>query len=79
MDLRKKAESSAAIAEEKASGLEGKLNTLSESMEREKSRFENELAQMRSGSKLSIDRISADVSTTICLLRKDVVLCNVKF
>ncbi|XP_022861406.1 mitotic spindle checkpoint protein MAD1 isoform X2 [Olea europaea var. sylvestris] len=66
MDLRKKAESSAAIAEEKASGLEGKLNTLSESMEREKSRFENELAQMRSGSKLSITRISADLERMEC-------------
>ncbi|CAA2933888.1 mitotic spindle checkpoint MAD1 [Olea europaea subsp. europaea] len=66
MDLRKKAESSAAIAEEKTSVLEGKLNTLSESIEREKSRLENELAQMRSGSKLSIDRISADLERMEC-------------
>ncbi|KAL2477600.1 Mitotic spindle checkpoint protein MAD1 [Forsythia ovata] len=66
MDLRKKAESSAAIAEEKASVLEGKLNTLSQSIEREKSRLENELAQMRSGSKLSIARISADLERMEC-------------
>ncbi|CAI9765284.1 unnamed protein product [Fraxinus pennsylvanica] len=66
IDLRKKAESSAAIAEEKASVLEGNLNTLSESIEREKSRLENELAEMRSGSKLSIDRISADLERMEC-------------
>ncbi|CAI9770162.1 unnamed protein product [Fraxinus pennsylvanica] len=66
MDLRKKAESSAAITEEKASVLEGKLNTLSESIEREKSRLENELTQMRSGSKLSIARINADLERMEC-------------
>lgn len=63
MNLRKKAESSAASAEEKATVLEGKLAQLSQSIEREKKRLHNELAQLKGESKLSISRISADVIT----------------
>lgn len=63
MDLRKNAESSAAKAEEKASILEEKLKTVSESINREKGRLQNELVQMKSDTKLSVSRISADVST----------------
>ncbi|KAL0422202.1 UNVERIFIED_CONTAM: Mitotic spindle checkpoint protein MAD1 [Sesamum latifolium] len=66
MDLRKKAESSAAQAEEKASLLEEKLSTLSESIDREKNRLQNELLQMRSESKLSVSRISADLERMEC-------------
>ncbi|PIN23581.1 Mitotic checkpoint protein MAD1 [Handroanthus impetiginosus] len=66
MDLRKKAESSAAKAEEKASLLEEKLSTLSESIDREKSRLQNELFQKRSESKLSVSRISADLERMEC-------------
>lgn len=62
MNLRKNAESSAALAEEKASALEGKLSQFSESIEREKRRLQNELAQLKRESKLSVSRISADVS-----------------
>ncbi|KAL7157459.1 hypothetical protein ABFS83_02G078500 [Erythranthe nasuta] len=61
MDLRKKAELTAAKAEDKASVLEEKLSTVSESIDREKSRLQNELVQMRSESKLSLSRISADL------------------
>lgn len=71
MDLRKKAELSATKAEEKACLLEEKLTTLSESVDREKSRLQKELVQMRSESKLAVSRISADVSAlNICLLVK---------
>ncbi|KAL2254268.1 UNVERIFIED_CONTAM: Mitotic spindle checkpoint protein MAD1 [Sesamum indicum] len=66
MDLRQKAESSAAKAEEKASLLEEKLSTLSESIDREKNRLQNELLQMRSESKLSVSRISADLERMEC-------------
>ncbi|XP_021298345.1 mitotic spindle checkpoint protein MAD1 isoform X1 [Herrania umbratica] len=61
MNLRKKAESSAASAEEKATVLEGKLSQLSQSIEREKKRLHNELAQLKGESKLSVSRISADL------------------
>ncbi|KAI3445547.1 hypothetical protein Pfo_002212 [Paulownia fortunei] len=66
MDLRKKAESLAAKAEEKASLVEEKLSTLSESIDREKSRLQNDLVQMRSESKLSVSRISADLEKMEC-------------
>ncbi|XP_055816416.1 mitotic spindle checkpoint protein MAD1 [Solanum dulcamara] len=58
MNLRKKAETSAAAAEEKASLLERKLSSLSESIEREKSRLRNDLEQLKSESKFSITKIS---------------------
>ena len=57
-----KAESSVASAEEKASVLERKLNHISESIERDKKRLHNEIEQLKRESKLSISRISADVS-----------------
>lgn len=57
-----KAESSVASAEEKASVLEGKLNHISESTEREKKRLLNEIELLKRESKLSVSRISADVS-----------------
>ena len=62
INLRKKAESSAALAEEKASHLEGKLNHLSATIEREKARLREDLVQMENQSKLSVSRISLDVS-----------------
>ncbi|XP_060167551.1 mitotic spindle checkpoint protein MAD1 isoform X2 [Lycium barbarum] len=61
MNLRKKAETSAAAAEEKASLLERKLNSVSESIEREKSRLRNELEQLKSESKFSITKISKNL------------------
>ena len=62
MNLRMKAESSVASAEEKASVLERKLNHISESIERDKKRLHNEIEQLKRESKLSVSRISADVS-----------------
>ncbi|XP_044489496.1 mitotic spindle checkpoint protein MAD1 [Mangifera indica] len=59
-NLRMKAESAAASAEEKASLLEGKQSHVSESIEREKKRLQNELTQLKEESKSSISRISAD-------------------
>lgn len=70
MDLRKNAESSAAKAEEKASILEEKLETVSESINREKGRLQADLVQMKSDTKLSVSRISADVSTSDFLFVK---------
>ncbi|OMO95515.1 Spindle assembly checkpoint component Mad1 [Corchorus capsularis] len=61
MNLRKKAESSAATAEEKATVLEGKLSQLSQSIEREKRRLHNDIAHLTEESKLSVSRISADL------------------
>ncbi|WMV12313.1 hypothetical protein MTR67_005698 [Solanum verrucosum] len=58
MNLRKKVETSAAAAEEKASLLERKLSSVSESIEREKSRLQNDLEQLKSESKFSITKIS---------------------
>lgn len=62
MNLRKKAESQASSAEEKTTSLEGKLGHLAESIEREKKRLHDEQSQLKSDSKLSISRISANVS-----------------
>lgn len=66
MNLRLKAESLAASAEEKATSLEGKLGHLSESIEREKKRLHDEHSQLKRDSKLSISRITANVSGYIC-------------
>ncbi|KAM7478702.1 hypothetical protein LguiA_026915 [Lonicera macranthoides] len=66
INLRKKAESVVASAEEKASLLEGKLIHISESTEREKSRLQNELAQLKRESKFSVSRISADLERMEC-------------
>ncbi|XP_022155151.1 mitotic spindle checkpoint protein MAD1 isoform X2 [Momordica charantia] len=65
-NLRTKAESSIASSEEKASLLEDKLNHLSQSIEREKKRLHNELAQLKGESKLSVSRISADLEKMVC-------------
>lgn len=76
MNLRMKAESSAASAKEKASLLEGKLSHLSESIEREKKRLNDELAQLKRESKLSVSRISADVSMRIMNLMLITCIAN---
>ncbi|OAY40060.2 hypothetical protein MANES_10G106700v8 [Manihot esculenta] len=65
-NLRIKAESSATSAEEKASLLEAKLSQLSESIDREKKRLNNELAQLQRDSKLSVSRITADLERMEC-------------
>ena len=62
MNLRMKAESSAASAEEEVGILKRKLSHLSESIERERKRLSSELEQLKRESKLSVSRISADVS-----------------
>lgn len=62
MNLRKKAESLVASAEENASLSDGKLIQLSESSEREKSRLQRDVGQLKKDSKLAVSRISADVS-----------------
>lgn len=62
MNLRKKAESLVASAEEKASLSDGKLIQLSESIEREKSRLQRDVGQLKKDSKFAVSRISADVS-----------------
>jgi hypothetical protein len=65
MNLRLKAESSAASAEEKASVLGRKRIQLSESIEKEKKRLNNEIELLKRESKLSVSRIRADVSRYI--------------
>lgn len=66
LNLRRKAESAAASAEEKASLLEGKLTHLSDSIEREKKRLNNEVTQLKRESKSSISRIGADLEKMEC-------------
>ncbi|KAL5789215.1 hypothetical protein ACOSQ2_004103 [Xanthoceras sorbifolium] len=66
MNLRLKAESAAISAEEKATLLEGKLSHLSDSIEREKKHFNNELIQLKRESKFSVSRISADLERMEC-------------
>ncbi|XAR56252.1 hypothetical protein NMG60_11036658 [Bertholletia excelsa] len=61
MNLRKKAESSAISAEEKARLLEGKLSHLSEVIEREKKCLQDDLEQTKKESKFSVSRIQADL------------------
>ncbi|CAN4108209.1 unnamed protein product [Withania somnifera] len=58
LNLRKKAEMSTAAVEEKASLLERKLSSVSENIERERSRLRNELEQLKSESKFSVTKIS---------------------
>ncbi|WCJ18702.1 mitotic checkpoint family protein [Euphorbia peplus] len=65
-NLRRKAESSAASAEEKASELEGKLAYLSETSGREKKHLNSELAHLQRDSKLSLSRITADLEKMEC-------------
>lgn len=64
--LRVKAESSAKAAEEKAGVLEGKLSNVSESIEREKARLQNELAQLKTDSKFSLSKIAKDLERMEC-------------
>ncbi|EOA12975.1 hypothetical protein CARUB_v10025964mg [Capsella rubella] len=66
MNLRKKAESSAATAEEKAKLLEDKLTQLSGSVDREKKRLNNDIAQLGKEAKLSVSRIGADLERMQC-------------
>ncbi|XP_051114272.1 mitotic spindle checkpoint protein MAD1 [Andrographis paniculata] len=66
MDLRKKAESSVAEAEEKANLLEEKLRKISESVDKEKNHLQSEFAQLKSESKLSVSRISAELERMEC-------------
>ncbi|XP_027915679.1 mitotic spindle checkpoint protein MAD1 isoform X4 [Vigna unguiculata] len=66
MNLRKTAESHASSAEEKMTSLEGKLGHLAESIEREKKRLHDEHSQLKSDSKLSISRISANLEQMEC-------------
>lgn len=66
LNLRRKAESAAASAEEKASLFEGKLSHLSNSIEREKKRLNNEVTQLKRESKSSISRIGADLEKMEC-------------
>ncbi|KAK4378732.1 hypothetical protein RND71_000594 [Anisodus tanguticus] len=61
MNLRKKAETSAAAAEEKVCLLDRKLSSVSESIEREKSHLGNELEQLKSESKFSVTKISKNL------------------
>lgn len=61
-----KVESDAASAEEKATTLEGRLGRLSESIERDKKRVQDDHSQLESDSKFSISRINANVSCHIC-------------
>ncbi|KAL6184020.1 hypothetical protein ACLB2K_045427 [Fragaria x ananassa] len=69
INLRTKAETSAASAEEKASVLEGKLSHLSESIEGEKRHLNNDLAHIKKESKLSAARINADLERMECRAR----------
>ncbi|XP_057494404.1 mitotic spindle checkpoint protein MAD1 isoform X2 [Actinidia eriantha] len=82
INLRKKAESLAALAEEKASLLEGKLSHLSATIEREKNRLREDLVQMESQSKLSVSRISLDLERMECRANnaeKELVLLKQQF
>lgn len=62
MNLRMKAESSAASAEEEVGILKEKLSRLSESTGRGRSCLDSEIEQLKRDSKLSATRISAEVS-----------------
>ncbi|WOG82537.1 hypothetical protein DCAR_0101702 [Daucus carota subsp. sativus] len=66
LNLRKKAETLAASAEEKARLLERQLSSLTESTEREKSRLQKEVIQMEREAKLSVSRISANMERMEC-------------
>ncbi|KAK2359202.1 coiled-coil domain-containing protein mad1 [Trifolium repens] len=65
-NLRIKAESHAASAEEKATSLEGKLAHLSETIEREKKRLQEDHSQLKRDSKFSISRITANLQQMEC-------------
>ncbi|CAH2070538.1 unnamed protein product [Thlaspi arvense] len=65
-NLRQKAESSVATAEEKAKLLEEKLSQLSGSVDREKTRVNNDIAHLGKEAKLSVSRIGADLERMQC-------------
>ncbi|KAI5414351.1 mitotic spindle checkpoint protein MAD1 [Lathyrus oleraceus] len=65
-NLRMKVESDAASAEEKATSLEGRLGRLSESIERDKKRVQDDHSQLESDSKFSISRINANLEKMEC-------------
>ncbi|CAI0378539.1 unnamed protein product [Linum tenue] len=60
-NLRKKAESTAASAEDKARELEAKLGHISQSIEKEKKQLNNELVHLKRDSKFSISKITVDL------------------
>ncbi|VVB15495.1 unnamed protein product [Arabis nemorensis] len=66
MNLRKKAESSLATAEEKAKLFEEKLSQLSASVDREKKRLNSDIAHLGKEAKLSVSRIGADLERMQC-------------
>ncbi|KAM1093107.1 hypothetical protein FF1_020344 [Malus domestica] len=66
MNLRMRAETSTGLAEEKASVIEGKLRHLSDSIEKEKKSLNNNLAQLKGESKLTVSRITADRERMEC-------------
>ncbi|KAK4798871.1 hypothetical protein SAY86_024236 [Trapa natans] len=79
VNLRKKAESSAASSEEKANNLEGQLTRLSESMKREKHSFQVELGQLKKDSKYSLSRKNAELEKMESIAinaEKELVLLN---
>lgn len=65
INLRKKAESLAAAAQEKATLLEGQLPCLSETADGEKKLLHNKLSQLKKDFELSISQKSADVRILI--------------
>ncbi|XP_004499365.1 mitotic spindle checkpoint protein MAD1 isoform X2 [Cicer arietinum] len=65
-NLRTKAESHAASAEEKATTLEQKLGHLSESTERGKKRLHDDHSQLKRDSEFSISRITANLEQMEC-------------
>ncbi|CAL1353777.1 unnamed protein product [Linum trigynum] len=60
-NLHKKAESTAAAAEDKSRELEAKLGHISQSIEKEKKRLNNELVHLKRDSKFSISKITVDL------------------
>ncbi|PIA47060.1 hypothetical protein AQUCO_01400040v1 [Aquilegia coerulea] len=66
VNLRKNAESSEALAKDKAISLEEKFNHLSGSIERERRHLNDELSQFKKESKLSLSRIKADLERMEC-------------
>ncbi|CAN0907383.1 Mitotic spindle checkpoint protein MAD1 [Linum grandiflorum] len=60
-NLRRIAESAATAAKDKASELEAKLGHISESIEREKNRLNNELVQLKRDTKFSTSKIAGDL------------------
>ncbi|KAL5993227.1 hypothetical protein ACLOJK_014150, partial [Asimina triloba] len=66
LDLRRKAECSAAAAEDNFKELEEKLRRVSDSAEMEKNHLRKELLHIENESKLSVSRISANLERMAC-------------